>query len=323
MNIVVTGGAGFIGSHFVRQLRERCGKCGIFVIDRLTYAGDVKRIRDIKDIDFFKLDICDFRKLRLFFSQHKVQSIVNFAAHTHVDRSIKDDTPFIESNIRGTHNLLRIVLDGKVRNFFHISTDEVYGDLERNQINSRFTEDSNIRPNSPYAASKASADLLIRSYTRTYGIPAVIIRPSNNYGPWQHCEKFIPTVICNALLGRKVPVYAKGHNRREWLYVVDCAQAILEIVLVGKLKHNVYNIGSGFRPRNIDIARKILKILNKPVSLIKHVQDRPGHDFMYALKSTRLRNELGWNPRISLDAGLERTALWYKEHRGWWGTLYR
>ncbi|RKY70333.1 MAG: dTDP-glucose 4,6-dehydratase [Candidatus Latescibacterota bacterium] len=321
MNIVITGGAGFIGSHFVRKLREYKRRITIIVVDRLTYAGDIRRIEDVPGIDFLRVDICDYRRLSRVFARWKVRYIVNFAAQTHVDRSIKDDTPFIDTNIKGTHNLLRITKEFKIKMFYHISTDEVYGDIEEKAKHRYFSENSPLRPNSPYAASKASADLLIRSYRKTYGLPSVIIRPSNNYGPWQHREKFIPTVICNAFLNKSVPIYARGKNRREWLYVEDCVEAILRIVLSDTHNWAIYNIGSRVRPQNIDVARRILKIMNKPRSLIKYVQDRPGHDFMYALSCNRLEREFGWKPRVSLNDGLKKTVEWYIAHREWWDSV--
>lgn len=308
--ILVTGGAGFIGSEFVRQAVKNGLK--VAVVDKLTYAGDLERLRDIKGrYRFYRADIYNKRQIGAIFRKERPACVINFAAHTHVDRSIVDATPFIETNVKGTQVLLDIARNYKTGKFIHISSDEVYGDIKKG----RFREDSSLNPSSPYAASKAAADLLIKSYIRTYNFPATIVRPCNNYGPWQYPEKFIPVVIYNAARNNKVPVYARGLNSREWLYVRDCAEAIL-LVLKSAKPGEIYNIGSGHEEKNIDIARKILDILGKPYSLIKFVPDRPGHDWRYALDSSKIR-KLGWMPKTDFKTELKEAVNWHRENLGW------
>ncbi len=340
MKILVTGGLGFIGSEFVRQLVRDC-PCttkglspkgtdpevtrgavpdfdlqskglSLIVVDKLTYAGDLQRLKEVEGkYKFYKADICDKKHIESIFKKERPNIIVHFAGETHVDRSILDSSPFIKTNVIGTQVLLNLSRKYKIKQFIHLSTDEVYGDIEKG----KFNEDSPLKPNSPYAASKAAADLLIKSYIRTYGFPAIIIRPSNNYGPWQYPEKFIPVVIYNALKNNKVPVYAKGLNRREWLYVADCARAILLVLERARLGE-IYNIGSGHEEKNIDIAKKILAILGKPYSLIKFIKDRPGHDWRYFLDSSKIR-KIGWKPKIRFEAGIRKTVKWNKENAEW------
>jgi len=304
MRILVTGGAGFIGSEFVRQIIPEGYKP--IVVDKLTYAGDLKRLKEVRGkYKFYKADICNKKKIEEIFAREKPQIIVNFAAETHVDRSIINATPFIETNIKGTQVLLDASEKYKIKKFIHISTDETYGEIKKG----RFSEDSPLSPNSPYAASKAAADLLIKAYIRTYKFPAMIIRPCNNYGPWQYPEKFIPVVICKALQNKKIPVYAQGLNKREWLYVADCVAAIALILEKGKIGE-IYNVGSGVEKRNIDVARSILKMLGKSENLIQFVKDRPGHDFRYALDSPKIQ-KLGWKPRVDFYEGLRKTVKWF------------
>ncbi|MDP3731794.1 MAG: dTDP-glucose 4,6-dehydratase [Candidatus Omnitrophota bacterium] len=308
--MLVTGGLGFIGSEFVRQAVGDGYR--IIVIDKITYAGDTERLRAVKGkYKFYKADICDKKRIDGIFKKENPDIIAHFAAETHVDRSIRDASIFLKTNCIGTQILLDLARKYKVKKLIHISSDEVYGDIEKG----KFNEDSPLKPNSPYAASKAAADLLIKSYIRTYGFPAIIIRPSNNYGPWQYPEKFIPVVIYNALKNNKVPVYAKGLNRREWLYVEDCARGIL-LVLKRARSGEIYNIGSGHEERNIDIAKKILAILGKPYSLIKFIKDRPGHDWRYFLDSSKIR-KIGWKPKIRFEAGIRKTVKWNKENTEW------
>lgn len=308
--ILVTGGAGFIGSEFVRQSVD--AGYAVIVIDKLTYAGDLERLKEAKgEYKFYKADICNKKMIGSIFKKENPAIVVNLAAETHVDRSIEDSSPFIKTNIQGTQNLLDISRKYKIKKFMHISSDEVYGEIMRG----RFNEDSPLKPNSPYAASKAAADLLIKSYIRTYGFPAVIIRPCNNYGPWQYPEKLIPVIINNAIGDKKVPVYADGLNIREWLHVSDCAQAILFLLHKAKTGET-YNIGSGCQERNIDVVKRILKILKKPVTLIELVDDRPGHDWRYALDSSKA-NKLGWTPKINFTCGLEKTVSWNVKNRAW------
>ncbi len=313
--ILVTGGAGFIGSAFVRLLLARgCPRRGLslIVVDKLTYAGDLARLKEVKgQYKFYKDDISDKKRVEAIFKRERPDIIVHFAAESHVDRSIQDSTAFIRTNVIGTQVLLDLSRKYKIGRFIHISTDEIYGDIEKGE----FTENSPLKPNSPYAASKAAADLLIKSYVRTYNFPAIIIRPCNNYGPWQYPEKLIPVVICKALNNNKVPVYAKGLNTREWLYVEDCAQGILIIMKKGRIGE-IYNLGSGHEKKNIKVVEAILDILNKPQSLIKFVKDRPGHDWRYALDSSKLR-KLGCRPKTGFSSGLEATVAWNIANRKW------
>lgn len=307
--ILVTGGAGFIGSEFVKQGVKKGYK--VIVVDKLTYAGDLERLKKVEGkYKFYKTDICNKRQIESIFEREKPQIIVNFAASTHVDRSIVDAAPFIDTNVKGTQVLLDASRKYKIKKFIHISTDEIYGEIKKG----KFTEKSPLAPNSPYSASKAAADLLIRAYIRTYNFPAIIIRPCNNYGPWQYPEKFIPVIISKALQNKKVPVYAKGLNKREWLYVSDCAEAIALILEKGKIGE-IYNVGSGVEKRNIDVVKNVLKILGKPENLIQFVKDRPGHDFRYALDSSKI-HKLGWKPKDDFYQGLEKTVAWFREEAG-------
>ena len=307
--ILVTGGAGFIGSEFVRQA---AGKYRVIVLDKLTYAADLKRLFAVKGkYKFYKADICDKKMVGKIFKTEKPDIVINFAAETHVDRSIIDASPFMRSNILGVQVLLDICRLHKVKRFIQISTDEVYGDIKKG----KFTENSPLRPNSPYAASKASADLLLAAYIRTYQFPAMIIRPANNYGPWQYPEKFIPVIIAKLLSDDFVPVYSKGENIREWLYVGDCARGILKIMRHGNLG-GIYNLGSGDERKNINLVKLIAGILNKPERLIKFVKDRLGHDLRYALDSAKIR-KLGWQPEINFATGINRTVFWYHANSSW------
>jgi len=309
--ILVTGGAGFIGSEFVRQAIERGHR--IVVIDKLTYAGDIDRIRGArKYLKFYRTDICDKNKIEYIFDIQRPQIVVHFAAETHVDRSIINCSPFIETNIKGTKVILDASRKYKIKKFIHISTDEVYGEIKKG----KFSETSSLQPNSPYAASKAAADLLVKSYVRTYGFPAVIVRPCNNYGPWQYPEKLIPLSILKALKNKNVCVYGKGRNIREWLFVSDCVKAIF-LIMAGGLFGEVYNIGSNQEKENIDVVRQLLKILAKPQRLIEFVQDRPGHDLRYALSSRKIRTKLGWQAKTEFNKGLKITVDWYMHNIGW------
>lgn len=308
--ILVTGGAGFIGSAFVRFLAQQGNKA--VVLDKLTYAGDFARITEARGACVvYRADIADKKKVEAVMRKERPQAIVNFAAETHVDRSIQDATSFIDTNVKGTQVLLDAARKYAVEKFVHLSTDEVYGEIRQGD----FRETSGLFPNSPYSASKAAADLLIKSYVRTYRFPAVILRPSNNYGPWQYPEKLIPVVIQKAMHGESVPVYARGLNVREWLYVADCAEAIYFMLKKGS-SGEVYNVGSGCEKKNIEVVKKILEIMGKPHSLIRFVEDRPGHDWRYSLDSGKIRS-LGWAPRVGFDAGLTQTVRWYIAHARW------
>lgn len=309
--VLVTGGAGFIGSEFVRQSTKK--RYAIVVVDKLTYAGDLERLKEVKGgwYRFYKADICDKRRIDSIFRRESPHIVVNFAAESHVDRSIRDASAFIETNFKGAQVLLEASRKYKIKKFIQISTDEVYGEIKMG----KFSEDSPLKPNSPYAASKAAADLLIKSYIRTYGLPAVIIRPCNNYGPWQYPEKFIPVIIYHALNNMKIPVYAQGLNVREWLYVEDCATAIHMILKKGRIGE-IYNIGSSYEEKNINVAKKVLDVLGKPHSLIRFVKDRPGHDYRYFLDSSKI-TRLGWKPKVGFKRGIVKTVNWYKQNLGW------
>ena len=310
--LLVTGGAGFIGSEFVRQGVERGYE--IVVIDSLTYAGDLERLKGVEGkIKFYRADVADKGAVEEIFSKELPDAVVHFAAESHVDRSILDPSPFIETNVKGTQVLLDASRRFGVERFVNISTDEVYGELGEE---GHFTESSPLNPNSPYSVSKASADMLGRAYYRTYGLPVITVRPSNNYGYWQYPEKLIPVVILKALLNEPIPVYGTGRNVREWLFVADCADGIFKVLEEGK-EGEVYNLGSGQERRNLQVVEKILELLDKPKSLIQFVPDRPGHDFRYSLDWSKLKNELGWTPKTSFEEGIEKTVNWYLKNLDW------
>lgn len=309
--ILVTGGAGFIGSAFVRLLIKK----GIspIVVDKLTYAGDLKRLEEVKGrFKFYKTDICSKKKVEAIFAKENPDIVVHLAAESHVDRSINDVSPFVGTNIKGTQVLLDVSRKHKVQKLIFISSDEVYGEITKG----KFNENSPLKPNSPYAASKAAADLLIQAYIRTNRFPAVIIRPSNNYGPWQYPEKLIPLAILRILEKEKVPVYGKGLNVREWLYVDDCASGIMAIMLKGKIGQ-IYNLGSACENRNIDTVRLLLKTLGVSQDRFEFVKDRLGHDLRYSLNSRKVIRELGWKPAVKLEPGLKLTVDWSFKHQAW------
>jgi dTDP-glucose 4,6-dehydratase len=311
MKLLVTGGAGFIGSEFVRQSLGKKHK--VIVLDALTYAGDLKRLDEVKGrFALYKADICDRRALEGIFKKEKPDIVINFAAESHVDRSIRDAAPFIKTNVLGTEALLAVSRLYGIKRFVHISTDEVYGDIKRG----RFVESDPLNPSSPYAASKAAADLLIRSYVRTYSFPAVIIRPSNNYGPWQYPEKFIPLSIMKLLQGEKVPLYADGRNVREWLFVEDCARGILKIMSRARAGE-IYNLGSDIEKQNIDVAKMIISVLMLPAESIEFVKDRPGHDIRYRLDSSKLKRCTSWKAQVSMATGLRKTISWCRRNEAW------
>jgi len=312
MRLLVTGGAGFIGSNFVQYILEKYSDYEILNLDALTYAGSLENLKGTMDNPrhrFVQGSIEDGKLVDEL--MEGIDAVINFAAESHVDRSIVEPQVFIKTNVLGTQVLLDAALRHKVKLFYQISTDEVYGALKLDS-KEKFTEESPLRPNSPYAASKASADLLVRAYHRTYGLPVVISRCTNNYGPRQHPEKFIPTVIFNALRDKPIPIYGDGLYVRDWIHVLDHCQSVDLILHQGKVGE-VYNIGGDNEWANIDLARKILQITGKPEDLLQSVPDRPGHDRRYALSSDKLKRELDWKPSISFDDGLIETVRWYSE----------
>ncbi len=313
MRHLVTGGAGFIGSHFVRHLLARHPDARVTNLDKLTYAGNLQNLADLRGNRrhrFVRGDICDARLVQRLIAQADV--VVNFAAETHVDRSIRHAAAFARSNVLGVAVLLEAARQARVKRFVQVSTDEVYGSI----LEGAFTEESPLRPNSLYAAAKAAADLLCRAYRVTHGLPVVIARSTNNFGPYQHPEKFIPRCITNALCGLPLPLYGDGLHVREWIAVEDHCAA-LELILRCDAPDETYNIGSGEERPNREVARLIVKLLGRPESLIQPVADRPAHDRRYALDSSRLRR-LGCAPRRSFEEALEATVTWYRDHPGWW-----
>ena len=312
--ILVTGGAGFIGSHFVRLILRRYKQTNVISLDKLTYAGNLDNLKDVQDdprYEFVLGDIRDRALVRRLFA--RVQGVVHFAAETHVDRSIYDAGEFVLTNVHGTYMLLDALRAfPAVEVFVHISTDEVYG----SRTGRAARETDPLQPSSPYAASKAAGDLLARAYHVTYGLPTVVLRPSNTYGPCQFPEKLIPLFLTNALEGRTVPVFGDGLNVRDWLYVEDHCRAVEAAVLRARAG-SVYNVGAEFELTNIDVARRILDALEAPHELIQYVPDRPGHDRRYAMDSGLIR-ALAWEPEISFVEGLKRTVRWYAANRSWW-----
>lgn len=314
--ILVTGGAGFIGSNFIRYMLERHAY-SIINLDALTYCGNLENLRDVEDhprYTFIRGSITDRELVNRIIRD--VDAVINFAAESHVDRSIQDPEIFIKTNVLGTQTLLEASRREGIERFIQISTDEVYGSAETGY----FTEETPLAPNSPYSASKAAADLMVRAYHRTYGLPVNITRCSNNYGPYQFPEKLIPLMITNALEDCPLPVYGDGMNVRDWLHVEDHCSAI-DLVLHHGREGEVYNIGGNNERRNIDIVRLILRELGKDESLIRFVEDRPGHDRRYAIDATRIRNELGWKPRYSFREGIRETINWYIRNRKWWENI--
>ena len=309
--MLVTGGAGFIGSEFIRQ---QAGNDKIILIDKLTYAGDMRRLKNVEEqITFYRGDVADRKFMEHVFNKEKPKTVIHFAAESHVDRSILDSDPFTITNILGTQILLDMAIKTEVEKFIHISTDEVYGELGKDGI---FKEGMPLKPNSPYSATKASAELLVRAYYRTHKLPSIIIRPSNNYGPYHYPEKFIPLIISNLLEGKPIPVYGKGEQIRDWLYTGDCCRGINTILRKGK-PGEIYNLGGKSEYTNLDVAGKIINLLGKDETYIKFVHDRPGHDFRYALDNSKAE-ELGWKLSVSFEEGLKRTVEWYKENQWWW-----
>lgn len=320
MTIIVTGGAGFIGSNFVFHMLQAHPDYRIVCLDKLTYAGNLSTLEPVLQQDnfrFVKADICDRQALDELFQEEKPDIVVNFAAESHVDRSIENPGIFLETNIMGTAVLMDACRKYGIQRYHQVSTDEVYGDLPLDRPDLFFTEETPLHTSSPYSSSKASADLLVMAYYRTYGLPVTISRCSNNYGPYHFPEKLIPLMIANALADKPLPVYGNGENVRDWLYVEDHCRAIDLIVHAGKVGE-VYNVGGHNEKRNIDIVRIICQELGKPESLIVHVEDRKGHDHRYAIDPAKIHRELGWLPETKFEDGIKKTIKWYLEHKKWW-----
>jgi dTDP-glucose 4,6-dehydratase len=320
MRVLVTGGAGFIGGNYVHMHLDRYPGDTIICVDNLTYAGNMETLAPVMDNERFcfeKADISDTSAIRPIFERHKPDYVINFAAESHVDRSIDHPGVFLTTNIIGTQVLLDASREFGVRRYHQVSTDEVYGDLPLDRPDLFFTEETPLHASSPYSASKAGSDLLCLAYSRTYDMPITISRCSNNYGPYHFPEKLIPLMITNAMRDKPLPVYAKGENIRDWLYVGDHCRAVDMIVRKGT-PGEVYNIGGHNERRNIDVVKEILRQLGKPASLITSAADRPGHDLRYAIDPAKISSELGWLPETAFEDGLRRTIRWYQENREWW-----
>ena len=320
MTIIVTGGAGFIGSNFVFHMLKKYPEYRIICLDKLTYAGNLSTLKSVLDnpnFRFVKADICDASAVDRLFIEEKPDVIVNFAAESHVDRSIENPTVFLETNIMGTAVLLNACLKHGITRYHQVSTDEVYGDLSLDRPDLLFTETTPLHTSSPYSSSKASADLLVLAYARTYGLPVTVSRCSNNYGPYHFPEKLIPLMIANALNDKPLPVYGEGKNVRDWLYVEDHCKAIDLIIHKGRVGE-VYNVGGHNEKQNIEIVKMICAALGKPESLITYVTDRKGHDLRYAIDPTKIHDELGWLPETKFEDGIKKTIDWYLANREWW-----
>ena len=320
MTIIVTGGAGFIGSNFIFYMLKKYPDYRIVCLDKLTYAGNLSTLEPVMSdphFRFVKLDICDKTGVEKLFSEEQPDIVVNFAAESHVDRSIENPQVFLETNIIGTSVLMDACKKYNVKRFHQVSTDEVYGDLPLDRPDLLFHEDTPLHTSSPYSSSKAAADLLVMAYHRTYGLPVTISRCSNNYGPYQFPEKLIPLMIINCLHNKPLPVYGKGINVRDWLYVEDHCKAIDLIIHKGRIGE-VYNIGGHNEMTNIDIVKLIVEQLGKDESLIKFVDDRKGHDQRYAIDPTKIHNELGWLPETKFEDGIKETIQWYLKNSKWW-----
>ena len=321
--VIVTGGAGFIGSNFIFYMLKKYPEYRIICLDKLTYAGNFSTLKSVignPNFKFVKGDICDRKGVFELFEEEKPDIVVNFAAESHVDRSIDNPGVFLKTNIMGTATLMDACRKYGIERYHQVSTDEVYGDLPLDRPDLFFTEETPIHTSSPYSSSKASADLLVQAYNRTYGLPVTISRCSNNYGPYHFPEKLIPLMIANALADKPLPVYGEGLNVRDWLYVEDHCKAIDLIIHKGRVGE-VYNIGGHNEKTNIYIVKKILELLGKPESLITYVADRKGHDLRYAIDPTKIRSELGWLPETKFDDGIVKTVNWYLENREWWCSI--
>lgn len=320
MNIIVTGGAGFIGSNFVYYQLENHPEDRIICLDKLTYAGNLSTLEvamKLPNFRFVKADIADRKAVEQLFEEEKPDIVVNFAAESHVDRSIENPEIFLQTNIMGTQVLMDACRKYGIKRYHQVSTDEVYGDLPLDRPDLFFTEDTPIHTSSPYSSSKAGADLLVLAYYRTYKLPVSITRCSNNYGPYHFPEKLIPLMISRALADESLPVYGKGENVRDWLYVKDHCKAI-DLVMRNGREGGVYNVGGHNERSNIDVVKTILKELGKPESLITYVTDRPGHDMRYAIDPAKIQSELGWTPETSFEEGIKLTIKWYLENKKWW-----
>ncbi len=320
MKILVTGGAGFIGSNFVHHMVKKYPEYEIVNLDLLTYAGNLESLRDIENEPNYKFvrgDIADRPFIMQLFEKERFDIVVNFAAESHVDRSITDPGIFVQTNVMGTQVLLDASKAYGVKRYHQVSTDEVYGDLPLDRPDLFFTETTPLHTSSPYSSSKASADLFVLAYYRTFGLPVTISRCSNNYGPYHFPEKLIPLMIIRALDDEKLPVYGKGENVRDWLHVEDHCAAIDLIIHNGRVGE-VYNVGGHNERTNLEVVKTILKALGKPESLINYVTDRPGHDLRYAIDPTKLETELGWKPQYNFDTGIAQTIEWYLTHKEWW-----
>ena len=316
---MVTGSAGFIGSHFCRYILDKYPSATVIGVDSLTYAGNMITMSDFIEnsrFHFYKIDIRDKENLTTIFNNHKIDYVVNFAAESHVDRSIINPGDFLTTNILGTQVLMDLAMKYNVQRFHQVSTDEVYGDLPLNDLSKKFSETTPLNPSSPYSASKASADFLVNAYHRTYGLPISISRCSNNYGPYQYPEKLIPVIIDKALKNMPIPVYGKGINVRDWLYVEDHCSAI-DLILKHGNNGETYNIGGNTELSNIDLVNQLLDILEKPKSLISYVEDRKGHDLRYAIDFKKIHDDLGWEPQHRFKDALKHTVNWYKHNPKW------
>lgn len=314
MKILVTGGAGFIGSNFIRYVLDCRPNYAITNYDKLTYAGNLANLHSVAQnprYQFIKGDVCNAAMVEI--AMRGCDTIVHFAAESHVDRSIYEPAPVIQTNLTGTFTLLEVARKIGISRFVHISTDEVYGDIPAGRF---ADEDASLQPSSPYSASKAGSDMLVRSYVRTYGFPALVTRSSNNYGPFQFPEKFLPLMITNALQDKPLPIYGDGMQQRDWLHVEDNCAGILAVLERGNLGE-VYNIGAGSAEQNLSVVRTLLRLTGKPESLLSHVQDRPGHDRRYALNCEKIRTQLGWKPEMAFEDGMRQTINWYKENSAW------
>lgn len=320
MKLIVTGGAGFIGGNFVHYMLQEHPGDQIICLDKLTYAGNLSTLADVMDhpnFQFVKMDICDRDSVYGLFEKEKPDVVINFAAESHIDRSIENPEIFLQTNIIGTSVLMDACRKYGIQRYHQVSTDEVYGDLPLDRPDLFFTEETPIHTSSPYSSSKAGADLLVMAYYRTYGLPVTISRCSNNYGPYHFPEKLIPLMIINALHDRPLPIYGDGLNVRDWLYVEDHCRAIDLIIRKGKVGE-VYNVGGHNEMRNIDIVKLICQELGKPESLITHVTDRKGHDRRYAIDPEKIHRELGWLPETKFADGIKKTIQWYLTHQKWW-----